>query len=230
MGLAYSPKIVTDNMMFCLDAGNSKSYPGSGTTWTDLVAQGANATLINGVGYDIENGGALTFDGTNDYCSITTPLTIENDFTFAAWAKREGNSATSIGGIFGNHWHSENAGVSIHFRNADGYVRIATGNGASRPTFDVTFSRSNSLWNHYVMRYSGSTSDVYINGVLLDSRSVTPVIQTSSTKTFAIGRWAPSYGSYYLNGKISNCAAYNRALLPDEIQQIFNAHRGRFGI
>jgi hypothetical protein len=43
-----------------------RSYPGTGTTWTDLSGNGNNGTLVNGVGYNSGNGGSLTFDGVND--------------------------------------------------------------------------------------------------------------------------------------------------------------------
>ena len=47
MGLAHSPKIVTDGLVLCLDAGDGKSYSGSGTTWTDRSGQDNNGTLTN---------------------------------------------------------------------------------------------------------------------------------------------------------------------------------------
>lgn len=66
MALAHNPKIVTDGLVLCLDAANPKSYPGSGTVWSDLSGNGNNGTLVNGVGYNSNNGGYLTFDGSND--------------------------------------------------------------------------------------------------------------------------------------------------------------------
>ena len=47
MGVAYNSRIVTDGLVLALDAGNTKSYPGSGTTWTDLSGNGRNGTLTN---------------------------------------------------------------------------------------------------------------------------------------------------------------------------------------
>ena len=60
-GVSY----VTANLILFLDAGDSSSYSGSGTTWTDISGQSNNATLVNGVGYSSDDGGALTFDGSN---------------------------------------------------------------------------------------------------------------------------------------------------------------------
>jgi hypothetical protein len=67
MGLSHSPSIITQNLVLCLDAANPKSYPGSGTTWTDLSGNGNTGTLVNGVGYNSGNLGSLSFDGVNDY-------------------------------------------------------------------------------------------------------------------------------------------------------------------
>jgi len=58
MGLAHSPRIVTDGLVLALDAGNTKSYPGSGTNWGDISGKSNNGTLVNDVGYDSGNGGA----------------------------------------------------------------------------------------------------------------------------------------------------------------------------
>jgi hypothetical protein len=74
MSYTNGPKIVTNGLVLCLDAANRKSYPGSGTTWNDLSGNGNVATLVNGVGYNSNNGGSLTFDGVDDY-AITSTIT-----------------------------------------------------------------------------------------------------------------------------------------------------------
>ena len=88
MGLAHSPRIVTDGLVLCLDAGNTKSYPGSGTTWTDLSGNGNTGTLTNGVGYSGDNLGSLSFDGVNDFTSTITGEDFNfgtGDFTIECW-------------------------------------------------------------------------------------------------------------------------------------------------
>ena len=66
MAFNYSPKIVTDGLVFAVDAANKKSYPGSGTTWTDLAGSN-DGTLTNGPTFDSGDGGSIVFDGTDDY-------------------------------------------------------------------------------------------------------------------------------------------------------------------
>ena len=70
MGLSHSPRIVTDGLVFCVDAGDKMSYPGAGTTWTDLSKNRNNGTLINGPTFDSANGGSISLDGSNDYISV----------------------------------------------------------------------------------------------------------------------------------------------------------------
>lgn len=79
MAIFYNPRIVTDGLVLALDAGNIKSYLGSGTTWTDLIRQGNNGTLLNGVGFDEGNLGSLTFDGTNQQVSFANSISLGKD-------------------------------------------------------------------------------------------------------------------------------------------------------
>ena len=67
MGLAHSPSIVTDGLVLCLDAANTKSYPGSGTTWTDISGKGYDGTLTNGPTFSSNYGGNIVLDGSNDF-------------------------------------------------------------------------------------------------------------------------------------------------------------------
>ena len=69
MAFYNSPRIITDNLVACWDAANSKSYPGSGTTWVDISGKGHNAT-VNGATFSTLNGGEWDFDNANDYMYI----------------------------------------------------------------------------------------------------------------------------------------------------------------
>jgi len=231
MGLAHSPRIVTDGLVLCLDAANPKSYPGSGTVWTDLSGKGNTGTLLNGVAYNSSNFGSLVFDGVNDYVQTPTSIGAEltGNFTFGIWAIRDGNSTTSLGGLIGNLWHTEFTGASIYFSNNNTTINVQTADGTTRTAYTLTSPVSNLNWTNYVLANNGGLVSTYVNGILLDSRSRN--ISPSSTRPVTIGRWAGSYLSeYVLNGRVANAQTYNRALSEVEIQQNFNAARGRFGI
>ena len=84
MGVTYNPKIVTDGLVLALDAANVKSYPGSGTTWTDMSGNGNNVTLTNGPTFSSDNGGSIVFDGVNDTATLSNPSTLSN-YTLSLW-------------------------------------------------------------------------------------------------------------------------------------------------
>ena len=65
MGVTYNNRIVTDGLVLCLDAASKRSYPGTGTVWTDLKG-GNNGTLTNGPTFSSDNGGSIVFDASND--------------------------------------------------------------------------------------------------------------------------------------------------------------------
>ena len=73
MGTGYNPRIVTENLVFCVDAANIRSYPKTGTTWTDLKG-GNNGTLTNmdATNFSADNGGVFIFDGASDYIQFPT--------------------------------------------------------------------------------------------------------------------------------------------------------------
>ena len=66
MGIDYNNIIVSDGLVFYIDAANPRSYSGTGLTANGLVG-GIGGTLVNGVGFSSVNNGSFTFDGGDDY-------------------------------------------------------------------------------------------------------------------------------------------------------------------
>ena len=86
MGVYAGPDIVENGLVLCLDAANSKSYPGSGTAWTDLSATGRNGTIFQASFSD----NSLTFDGTDDKVNLSSGFSITNNFRVELWCLPEG--------------------------------------------------------------------------------------------------------------------------------------------
>ena len=81
---AYSgPEIANDGLVLALDAANPRSYPGSGTTWTDLSGNGNNGTLVNVPTYSNANGGSIVFDGVDDY--VSGSISTINSWSMCLW-------------------------------------------------------------------------------------------------------------------------------------------------
>ena len=225
MSLTHSPKMILDGLVLCLDAGNPKSYPGSGTTWTDLSGRGNNGTLTNGPTYSSENGGSIVFDGVNDYINgvHNTQLNITGDITVECWF-RVTNTRSDWVRVFGKG-DSTNRTVGLWYHQSSSvflYQRYGTSNMNAQ--YNATVSLN--TWYHMVGTSSSNNHTLYLNNVVRGT-STTGTTFASSTDPYKVG-----HGNihFYHIGNVSNCRIYNRALTATEIQQYYNALRGRFNI
>ena len=226
MATNYNPRIVTDGLVLALDAGNTKSYPGSGTTWTDLSGRGNNGTLVNGVGYSGSDGGSLSFDGVNDYVSGTNNSSIQltGDLTVSAWVKL-GDNANQ--GIIEKMTLSPYNGYGI--TKQSGYFKFWTASGGSYTytNSNLTYTADNN-WYYVVGRRTSGNNRLFINSILQSDSQSPPL--SDSGQSYVIGRYYSNVNNYYTGGNIAQASIYNRALTASEIQQNYNATRSRFGI
>ena len=234
MGLAHSPRIVTDGLVLCLDAANVKSYPGSGTTWTDLSGNGANGTLNNGPTFATTNGGSIVFDGSND--DMTAPASLAmSSFTMnywiylddtINWAARFDITSTNIpGNVNGRLLFYRSSTTTLQFYQLFPDLIASAINVTDANTLFTGKWKYVSLSSSTVA--SNTTMSVYIDGVLNNSLVVakTPTATSSSIYFMRnVGATNPT------KGKLAAIQVYNRALSATEIQQNFNALRGRFGL
>jgi hypothetical protein len=221
-----------NGLVLCLDAGNTKSYPGSGTTWTDLSGRGNNGTLTNGPTYSSSNGGSIVFDGTNDYINFSS-YNFGNEMTVFCFVRPE--SLNDIKSIFSNSSGGATTnGIRLflnQFQTNDRSIRIELGNGTVGGTY-VT-SPNNTItydtWQQIAFTLSKTTAigNVYHNGLSVGTGTL-GVTNYTSNASFRFGQFTDSQFPY--KGRLSNYLIYNRALTATEIQQNFNALRGRFGI
>ena len=227
MGTQYNPAIVTGGLVLALDAANIKSYPGTGTAWTDLSSARNNGTLTNGPTYSSANGGSILFDGSNDYAQKNS-LTMDLSAGVSMEMIFKSSNITSVAqGLM-----QFNLFISSYYINF-----YANGSGALRwevfspyPTsgsqiFTPT-SLSNDTWYHAVGTYASGVSILYINGNSVASGSNgTGNFPSSYTTDLSVGVYAG-----YFSGNIAIAKMYNRALSSVEVKQNFNAIRGRYSI
>jgi hypothetical protein len=230
MAEIHGPKIVRDGLVLNLDAADRNSYPGSGTTWNDLSGNSNNGTLTNGPTFNAGDKGSIVFDGSNDFIQTSTSIgaSITGDFTFSIWAIRDGDSTSSIGGLIGNLWHTEFTGANIYLRNDNTRIDVQTADGTTRTSYVLTSPVSNRNWTNYTLVNIGGLVSTYVNGMLLDSRN--RVISPSLTKQVTIGKWAGSFSSYILNGKIAATQVYVVGLTSTQVLQNYNATKTRFNL
>ncbi len=242
MSLSHSPLIVRDGLVLCLDAANPRSYPKSGTTWSDLA--GANdGTLTNGPTFDADDKGSIVFDGSNEYVNMGDLSYIFNNVTQYSvnlWFYHSGSN--SLAGIFGKLGTSGSL-IAIQIYSTSLYFHPSDSN--SKRGYIDSFSQiiPTDQWTHVGMVYNGSGEEgsfttagnvkrlkVFINGQQV-SINYDGNIPTSTgsigSATWALGAWRENRE---LNGGFSGLSIYNRALTASEVLQNYNATRGRYGI
>ena len=226
----YQAPIVTDSLVFAVDAGNLISYENSSLTTYSLTGS-YNGALTNGVSYTSDNGGSWVFDGTDDYIAWndqTLNFIYTDSFSTEAWINWDGGSIPNNSGhIIGKTYNSyrtflligNNGLGQISFRLDQNFQVTNTGH--------IIYPNN---WYHIVSTWDSSTftASVYVNGVLMNSTTNTGTDWTYAGNNFQIGR-SPGE-NYFFNGLIPLGRAYNKTLSASEVSQNFNAQRSRFGV
>ena len=225
MGTSYNPSIVTDGLVFCLDAANSRSYPKSGTTWSDLAGSN-NGTLTNGPTFDSANGGSIVFDGSDDRVDCTSPSEIDSisEITMIAWVRY-----SSIGYYpkIMSRGHGSATDLLRGSSNDQLNFYYSSGNQTTDSDYFTTTTGSINLSSGWicVAVTSGSVVKFYKNSDLVyTSGSVTT--NTGTGSTLVLGN-RPGGGRNF-NGRMGVAMVYNRVLTADEIRQNYEATVGRY--
>lgn len=196
------PSIVGDGQIIYLDSEFTASYPGTGTTWSDISGLGNNTTLINGPTF---NAGAkyIQFDGTNDYITIPNPGNIGSlQFTYY-WP---GSYQSVIAGDNNSMLYNGGSGNIIHWYPWNNNYDF----GAFLP--------NRAGWYNITVTWDGiSNNKMYFNGVLVMS-STTMSIPKPSTWSFAAGLYNPQAI------RLQSIQTYNKILTQAEVLQ--NHHKG----
>lgn len=225
--------IVTDGLVLNLDAGNAASYPGSGTSWTDLSGNGNNGTLTNGPTYDSANGGSIEFDGVDDYVSVGSSNSLKiTSGTMCFWVYLTSGGVT-FQQIGGKRFAGTVSGIDymLDLSSTGQNIRgiISDGSALNLITGSTTLNYSN--WYYVSFTWNGTKLNLYVNSVV-DATEVSQTItpQTSDRSFDLAVAQDPGVGSRYFLGNISVAHVYNRALSASEIEKNFNALKSRYGL
>ena len=230
MALAHSPRIVRDSLALYLDAGNIKSYPGSGTTWKDICGKNNNGTLTNGPTFSSDNLWCIVFDGTNDYFSETSGLSdslLQGNWSISFWVNFDvvntGNSTNDKPLL---HHGSSATRKGLHITNRSSVIRY----GLYSDDIDSTQSLTANTWYNFVCTLNNTSylKQIYMNG-LLDNSGTGGGAYTGTGSNTRIGGRLLTFGSEF-DGNMSNISAYNRVLTAAEVKQNYDALKGRFGL
>ncbi len=222
MSVKNRNSIVTDGLVFYVDAGNEDSYAGSGTTWSDLIGSNDGA-LTNGPTYNSGNAGSIVFDGINDHVylaenSMSYPNT-SSDFTLSMFLKTTNGSSNKVifqqenGGGTGRSW----LGLAADTDRFYCYL------GGSRLELTSITVSDNTIYNA-IVKYDSGVLHIGYNGVW--AQSSTRSIDENATGNFILG--AGKSITNPMDGNIYTVSIYDRALSSAEVLQNYNALKNRF--
>ena len=202
--------IIQSGLVLHLDAGNTASYPGSGTTWADLSGNANTAILSGGAAYSSVNGGVIDFDGVDGKAHVSSLIpNITGSYTITQWVKRNGTGYEFLweGNVGASKPAIEN-NIFYHNNSNRGAVAVST-----------------TAWTHVVAMFDGSYTTTYVNGVRVIHSAYTTANPTVTNFTIAARN---STTAYNLDGLVGEVCVYNRALSAGEVEHNFELMRDRF--
>jgi len=237
MALHFSPKIITAGLVLALDAADTNSYPGSGSTWYDLAGGNHHGTLYNGISYTTINGvKALTLDGTNHWIGNSTltgglsSFTLELMFYHNGLDQGGSYGIISMGtnGNYGPMFYCHTSCMGSHYFPGSPSADYPGGMG----------SWVNNTWNIFTWVFTDTVPNssigslnTYVNGIRVDGTS------NFNFHNGGMGRGSNGYGlgtysggANPYKGSFSQFRVYNRALSAQEVLQNFNVQKTRYGL
>jgi hypothetical protein len=242
MGFFRGPNIVRDGLVLALDAASERSYPGSGTTWYDLITGTTfipdnntpvfNTSGIAYVDFEASSNPGDNLKSTSGYSGINT----QNSYTRIAWFSFESSGADFkpiVGNLIGNNIDMGLALVSskLHFRQYTNTYTSGTTPGDYGVTANSTITAGTWNFGAIAVNRSSQSLKIYLNGILDLSTSINIIGNSSSSTVMIGGPDADAYaGARMYDGKVASVMHYSRELSAQEIQQNYNAQKSRFGL
>jgi hypothetical protein len=218
--------IPTGSLVLYLDGNNTNKQVMTASTANDISGNNYNGTLTNGVALARDGQRSFSFDGVDDYISLTGTISLGNTFTIISWIKLSVVGGTyNVYGCVANgsdNWFGV-AGSVINFRGTE----IADVNN-----FDLNgvTTLSVGVWYQIAVTVNVSTVTIYLNGV----------VENSVVKSFVIATWNSNGGndigrrgginSNFFNGNVGQVRAYNTVLSTANILTIYTAGKQRYGL
>ena len=227
MSLGHGPSIPISGLDLYLDVINPRSYPGSGTSWNDLSYSRIDHTLSAGTVLTTQDG-VPCFD-----CSVTGQVitrtsinyTLPSSYTMISWARCLSDAQVSTWRTLWRH----SAATGNHPFLIQRATRLAGMwiSGTFRSFgYNIGTASLESKWTMWSITSTGGSSSLFVND--------TPVGNTIAYSVAGgVHTWLGNLGDNTNNqpwGYVATAMIYNRVLSNNELAQLFNATRGRFGV
>jgi hypothetical protein len=221
---------VTSNLVLWYDPSFATSYPGTGTTITNLANTNLPGTMSN-ITYTSPY---FAYNGTNSQVTVADNALLEpgtGDWTMEVWINQTGSTGSQValgkfdpGGLA--------ADVSYAVRIIGGQARADFGNGTTAVN-TANYALPLNTWTQLVYVFNNVANNniiTYVNGVqqATTTHSFASILNTSAN--LYLGSYNGGEFSQWFNGRIGITRLYNAALTAGQVLQNFNANRGLYGI
>jgi hypothetical protein len=233
------PSVILQNLVVDYDATNSASYPGSGTTWTDVAGTSTNLTLFNGANFVSGQDASINFDGVDDYAaSASTPSELQGNpnLTVCAIMRRTGNMPSN-NGTWGIGGDVSAQGICSWLNNRTNEITIDFW-GLSTFSTGVTYPLNQwvfVVWQKAAGAFTRANCTIWVNNTkytgnsLIVDRPETSTVPAINNVGISMARISPSYGTPFPL-RISRFLVYDRVLTDAEVGTNFQLLRGNYGI
>lgn len=219
----------SNGALLYVDAGNTDSYPGTGTAWTGLSNNASNATLVGSPTFTSAGAASyFTFSGTGAQYASTTASKFNTTYTgktvlVAARITAGGFSTGTYRGLFGTNGGTRNFNTYIYFTGSAFQIHYSAGGVGG---FSNNLSLTTNQWFiGAVTQTTGGLVTYYFNGQPVGTNTGITFIQYAANS----GEYVALSDNYWY-GAIGMTAVYGRVLSADEITQNYSALRTRYGL
>ena len=233
MAFHNNPRIVTDGLATYYDPAIAKSYTsGSPTVLTDILSNN-NSTLVNGAAYSSEKNGCIIMDGTNEYISLNSTVTmLSSGYSISAWINIDDftTAKTNKGRSFIRNSTIPISSMIAFYNGGFSFETLTnssphelSGLTTSGNITDSNITSGN--WFYFTLVFDADVFYSYVNGVFKTSGAL--VDNLSFDRIGDATGFSTLYPEYF-KGKISNFKVYSRALSAEEVLKNYKVYKSRF--
>ena len=228
------PGVVTSNLILYYDPSLTPSYPGTGTTLSDLSGNGLNGTMSN-ISFTSPY---FTYNGSSSQVSVADNALLEpggGDWTIEIWVNQTVAGNDVVLGKFNNGGLAQNVSYSIRTTGSTYYAQIGSGSGSGSTLFVNSTNHVGTLNTWYQLVYvfkNGATKTLqtFVNGISIGTVNHNLSSILNSTNPLYIGSYNGGEYAQWFDGKIGVTRLYNSALTSAQALENFNTDRIKYGI
>jgi len=230
-------RVASSNLQVYLDANDTTSYSGSGTTWNDISGKNNNFSW-NSVSFN--SSGTKYFNTNGRLCSgvasNSVGITNSTGYTIQFFAYQFSYTANAAFKLYGSNPGGSTRGIFAHLAWTDQNIYFDQGGCCDPNQRTSVASGGTAAWNFWTLRrtVSGGIDYRYIikNTTILSTNTTAGADPALTSTAITVGGASDEYGngSSQWNAAIGTFLVYNRGLTDDEVAFNFNALRTSYGV